>query len=270
MELKLKNPIVFFDLETTGVNVQKDRIVEICCVKVYPNGKEESKCRRINPEMPIPAEATAVHHITDDDVKNEPTFRQLAGSMRQFFDGCDIAGFNSNKFDVPMLIEEFHRAGVDLDLSKRKFVDVQNIYHKLEPRTLVAAYKYYCGKDLEDGISVGGQEVKAHSALADVTATYEVLKAQLDKYPDVLNNDIDELAEFSRRGNVLDFAGRMAYDDNGQAIFNFGKYKGRFVFDVFEHDPSYYDWMQRGDFAYDTKHKLAQLYVEYKQSKKKA
>lgn len=270
MKLNLKNPIVFFDLETTGVNIQKDRIVEICCVKVHPNGKEESRCRRINPEMPIPASASAVHHITDDDVKNEPTFRQVADSMRQFLEGCDLAGFNSNKFDVPMLIEEFHRAGVELDLSKRKLVDVQNIYHKLEPRTLVAAYKYYCGKDLENGISVDGQEVKAHSALADVTATYEVLKAQLDKYPDALNNDIGDLAEFSKRDNVVDFAGRMVYDANGKVVFNFGKYKGLPVFDVFGQDPSYYDWMQRGDFAYDTKHKLTQLYLEYKQSRKQA
>lgn len=270
MKLNLKNPIVFFDLETTGVNIQNDRIVEICCVKVSPNGKEESKCRRINPEMHIPEEATAVHHITDDDVKDEPTFRQIAVSLRQFLEGCDFAGFNSNKFDVPMLVEEFHRVGVDLDLSKRKFVDVQNIYHKLEPRTLVAAYKYYCGKDLEDGINVEGQDVKAHSALADVTATYEVLKAQLDKYPDVLTNDIGELAEFSKRGNVVDFAGRMAYNEDGQVVFNFGKHKGRPVFDVFKTEPSYYDWIQKGDFAYDTKHKLTQLYVEYKQSTKKS
>lgn len=268
MELNLKKPIIFFDLETTGTNILHDRIVEICCTKVHPNGKEESKCRRLNPEMPIPPEATAVHHITDDDVKDMPTFRQVANSMKQFFEGCDLAGFNSNKFDVPMLIEEFHRVGIDLDLSKCKLVDVQNIYHKLEPRTLVAAYKYYCHKDLEEGINVEGHDVKAHSALADVTATYEVLKAQLDKYPDILNNDIGELAEFSKRGNVVDFAGRMAYNDNGEIIFNFGKYKGRTVFDVFSQDPSYYDWMQRGDFSFDTKHKLTQLYLEFKQSRK--
>lgn len=266
MELSLSNPIIFFDLETTGTNIQSDRIVEISCVKVYPNGKEETKSRRINPEMHIPEEATAVHHISDEDVKNEPTFRQIAKSMKQFFEGCDLAGFNSNKFDVPLLVEEFHRAGLDLDLSKRKLVDVQNIYHKLEPRTLVAAYKYYCNKDLEAGIEVDGQEVCAHSAVADVAATYEVLKAQLDKYPDVLNNDIASLAEFSKRGNYLDFAGRFAYNENNEVVVNFGKYKGRLLTDVFRTDPSYYDWMQRGDFAYDTKHKLAQLYLEFKQA----
>lgn len=268
MQLNLNNPIIFFDLETTGTNIQKDRIVEICCTKVYPNGKEESKCRRLNPEMPIPKEATAVHHITDDDVKDQPTFRQVANSMKQFFEGCDLAGFNSNRFDIPMLIEEFHRAGIDFDISKRKLIDVQNIYHKLEPRTLVAAYKYYCHKDLEEGIHVEGQDVKAHSALADVTATYEVLKAQLDKYPDILKNDMGELAKFSSRDNVVDFAGRMIYNEDGQVVFNFGKYKGRKVFDIFKQDPSYYDWMQRGDFAYDTKHKLTLLYIQYKQSTK--
>lgn len=270
MKLNLKNPIIFFDLETTGTNIQHDRIVEICCTKVNPNGTEESKVRRLNPEMHIPEEATAVHHITDEDVKNEPTFRQVANSMKQFFEGCDLAGFNSNKFDVPMLIEEFHRAGIDFDLSKRKLVDVQNIYHKLEPRTLVAAYKYYCHKDLEEGINVEGQDVKAHSALADVTATYEVLKAQLDKYPDILKNDIEDLAEFSQRGKVVDFAGRMVYNDENQVVFNFGKHKGRLVFDVFKTEPSYYDWIQRGDFAYDTKHKLTQLYMEYKKSQKQS
>lgn len=268
MQLNLKNPIIFFDLETTGTNIQTDRIVEICCTKIHPNGKEESKVRRFNPECPIPAEATAVHHITDEDVKNEPTFRQVAKSMKDFFEGCDLAGFNSNRFDIPLLVEEFHRAGVDFDVSNRKMIDVQNIYHKLEPRTLVAAYKYYCGKDLEAGIEVKGQEVSAHSALADVTATYEVLKAQLDKYPDVLTNDMGALAEFSSRGKVVDFAGRMIYNENDEVIVNFGKYKGQRLFDVFKNDPSYYDWMQRGEFAWDTKHKLTQLYLQYKQSTK--
>lgn len=268
MKLSLNNPIVFFDLETTGTNVQHDRIVEISCVKVYPNGKEEMKSKRLNPEMHIPEEATAVHHITDDDVKDQPTFRQVAKSLKQFFEGCDIAGFNSNRFDVPVLVEEFHRAGIDFDLSRRKLVDVQNIYHKLEPRTLVAAYKYYCGKDLEGGIDIAGETLCAHSALADVVATYEVLKAQLDKYPDTLKNDINELSGFSKMGNFVDFAGRLAYDKDNRVVINFGKYKGRLLEEVFKQDPSYYDWMQRGDFPYDTKHKLTQLYVKYKQSEK--
>lgn len=270
MKLNLSNPIIFFDLETTGTNIQRDRIVEISCTKVFPNGTEECKCRRFNPEMPIPPEATAVHHITDDDVKDEPTFKQLAKSMKQFFEGCDLAGFNSNKFDIPLLVEEFHRAGIDLDLSKRKLIDVQNIYHKLEPRTLVAAYKYYCGKDLEAGINVDGKEVSAHSALADVAATYEVLQAQLDKYPDVLKNDVEALAEFSKRGNSVDFASRLVYDEEGRVVVNFGKYKGRLLDDIFKQDPSYYDWMQKGDFAYDTKHKLTQLYVQFKQREKQS
>lgn len=268
MKLNLNNPIIFFDLETTGTNILKDRIVEISCTKVFPNGDEEIKHRRINPEMHIPEEATAVHHISDDDVKDEPTFRQIAKSLYKYFEGCDIAGFNSNKFDVPLLVEEFHRAGIDIDLSKRKLIDVQNIYHKLEPRTLVAAYKYYCGKDLEAGIEVEGNEVSAHSAVADVQATYEVLMAQLDKYPDVLKNDVAALAQFSQRNNYVDFAERLVYNDQNEVVVNFGKYKGWKITDVFQRDPSYYDWIQRGDFAYDTKHKLAKLYVTYKQSNK--
>ncbi len=268
MKLNLNNPIIFFDLETTGTNPQKDRIVEISCIKVHLNGDEEIKHRRINPEMHIPEQASAVHHICDEDVKDEPTFKQVAKSMLQFFEGCDLAGFNSNRFDVPMLVEEFHRVGLTLDLSKRKLIDVQNIYHKLEPRTLVAAYKYYCGKDLEEGINVEGQEVKAHSAVADVQATYEVLMAQLDKYPDILQNNMAALAEYSKRGDFVDFAGRLAYNADGEVIVNFGKHNGKLLTDVFATDPSYYDWMQKGDFPYDTKHHLTQLYVAYKQSKK--
>ena len=193
MKLKLSRPIVFLDLETTGTDAAKDRIVEISLVKVHPNGDEEVKTRRINPGMPIPPAATAVHKITDEDVKDEPRFEQIAKSLAAYIDGCDLAGYNSNKFDIPVLAEEFLRAGVDIDLKKRRFVDVQNIFHKMEQRTLVAAYKFYCHKNLE----------KAHSAEADTLATYEVLKAQLDRYPE-LENDIDFLAKFTASSNVFD------------------------------------------------------------------
>ncbi len=198
MQLNLKNPIVFFDLETTGINISKDRIVEISYLKVFPNGDEEIKTRRVNPEMPIPAEATAVHGITDEDVAECPTFKTLAKSLAAQIEGCDLAGYNSNRFDIPLLAEEFLRAGVDIDLGKRKFVDVQTIFHKLEQRTLSAAYKFYCDKTLED----------AHSAEADTRATYEILKSQLDRYPD-LQNDVNFLSEFSCFTNNVDLAGRM-------------------------------------------------------------
>lgn len=189
MNLNLKKPIVFFDLETTGIDLSRDRIVEISLVKILPNGDQELKTRRINPEMPIPPEATAIHGITDEDVKDAPRFKEVAKSLAQYIEGCDLGGYNSNKFDIPMLVEEFLRADVDVDLKKRKFIDVQNIFHKMEQRTLIAAYKFYCGKDLEN----------AHSAEADIMATYEVLQAQLDRYPE-LQNDVDFLAAFSERG----------------------------------------------------------------------
>lgn len=282
MKLNLKNPIVFFDLETTGVNTLKDRIIEISCVKVMPNGDEERKVRRLKPieqvydaatrtmverVMHIPEESTAVHHITDDDVKDCPTFKQIAKGLAEYIKGCDLAGFNSNKFDIPMLVEEFYRVGIDIDLSKRKFIDVQNIYHKLERRTLVAAYKYYCGGDLEEGITLeSGEKVAAHAALADTIATYEVLKAQLDKYPDDLKNDVEMLAEFSKMNDNVDLAGRLVYNDKKVPTINFGKYKGQSIFDVFAKDPSYYDWMQKGDFSQETKHVLTKLLVEFKAS----
>ena len=193
MKLNLKNPLVFFDLETTGVNIATDRIVELCYIKVYPNGNEESKSMRINPEMHIPEASSAIHGIYDEDVKDCPTFKQIARELANAIEGCDLAGFNSNRFDIPMLAEEFLRAEVDFDMTRRKFIDVQNIYHKLERRTLSAAYKFYCGKDLEN----------AHSALADTQATYEVLQAQLDKYPNELQNDMQFLADFSRTDLVL-------------------------------------------------------------------
>ncbi|MCD7848438.1 MAG: 3'-5' exonuclease [Parabacteroides sp.] len=248
MQLNLKNPLVFFDLETTGINIVKDRIVEISFVKVHPNGKEESKTRRINPEMPIPPESTAIHGITDEDVKDCPTFKEIAKSLSAQIEGCDLAGYNSNRFDIPLLAEEFLRAGVDIDLNKRKFVDVQTIFHKMEQRTLAAAYKFYCDKSLEN----------AHTAEADTMATYEVLKAQLDRYPE-LQNDINFLSQYSSYGNNVDFAGRMVYNDKGEEVINFGKYKGRLVEEVLKNDPGYYSWIMNGDFPLNTKKMLTEI-----------
>ena len=248
MQIDLANPLVFFDLETTGVNISKDRIVEISYLKVWPNGKEESKTRRINPEMPIPNEATAIHGITDDDVKDCPKFKEIAKSLAAQIEGCDLAGFNSNRFDIPLLAEEFLRAEVDFDLNKRKFVDVQTIFHKMEQRTLAAAYKFYCNKDLES----------AHSAEVDTKATYEVLKAQLDRYPDLQNN-VKFLSEFSSFSNNVDFAGRMIYNEKGEEVINFGKYKGRLVTEILNIDPGYYSWIMNGDFALNTKKMLTEI-----------
>lgn len=248
MQLNLKNPIVFFDLETTGINIVKDRIVEISFVKVHPNGKEETKTRRINPEMPIPPESTAIHGITDDDVKDCPTFKEIAKSLAAQIEGCDLAGYNSNRFDIPLLAEEFLRAGIDMDLNKRKFVDVQTIFHKMEQRTLSAAYKFYCDKSLEN----------AHTAEADTMATYEILKAQLDRYPD-LQNDIDFLSKYSSFTNNVDFAGRMIYNEEGKEVINFGKYKGKLVEEVLKVDPGYYSWIMNGDFPLNTKKILTEI-----------
>ena len=254
MKINLCNPIIFFDLETTGLDVSTDRIVELCYIKVEPNGNEETCSMRINPERHIPEESSNIHGITDEDVKDCPTFKQVAAKLWHTFEGCDLAGFNSNKFDIPMIVEEFMRAGIDIDLSKRKFIDVQNIYHKMERRNLVAAYKFYCGKDLTD----------AHSAIADTKATYEVLQAQLDKYPDELQNDIQFLSDFSRMGNNIDFAGRFVYAEDGVTeMVNFGKYKGKTVKEVLAKDPSYYSWMMRGDFTMNTKQVLTKLKFKY-------
>lgn len=256
MELKLRRPIIFFDLETTGVDTSKDRIVEISLVKVMPDGEEIIKTRRLNPQMHIPAEATAIHGITDEDVKDCPTFAQIAKSLEQFMQGCDFGGFNSNRFDLPVLVEEFLRCGINVDFKKRKFIDVQNIFHKMEQRTLVAAYKFYCNKDLTE----------AHSAEADTLATYEVLKAQLDRYP-TLENDVNALAEFSARGETVDYAGRIVYDDKGNEVFGFGKYKGRSVSEVFATDPSYYTWMMNGDFPLYTKKVITEIRFREKNGK---
>ena len=249
MKLNLKNPIVFFDLETTGTNINSDRIVEICYLKVYPNGNEESKTMRINPEMHIPETSTAIHGIRDEDVADCPTFKQIAKELARAIEGADIAGFNSNRFDVPVLVEEFLRAGIDIDLGRRKFIDVQVIYHKLEQRTLSAAYKFYCGKNLED----------AHTAEADTRATYEVLKAQLDRYPDVLQNDVAFLSEYSTYSKNADFAGRIVYDDKGTEVFNFGKYKGMPVAEVLKKDTGYFGWIMNGDFTLNTKNVLTKI-----------
>lgn len=249
MKLNLKNPLVFFDLETTGTNINSDRIVEICYLKVYPNGNEESKTMRINPEMHIPEASSAIHGIYDADVADCPTFKDVAKKIASDIEGCDLAGFNSNRFDIPVLAEEFLRVGVDIDLMKHKFVDVQVIYHKLEQRTLSAAYKFYCDKNLED----------AHTAEADTRATYEVLKAQLDRYADVLENDINFLSNYSCYSRNVDFAGRIVYNDQDVEVFNFGKYKGVPVKEVLQKDPGYYSWIMQGDFTLNTKNVLTKI-----------
>ena len=253
MKLNLKRPIIFFDLETTGLDIAKDRIVELCYIRVEPNGNEEARSMRINPEMHIPEVASSVHGITDDDVKDCPTFADVAPQLAATFEGCDLAGFNSNRFDLPLLAEKFMKAGVNIDLSHVQAIDVQNIYHKLEKRTLAAAYKFYCGRDLEN----------AHSALADTQATYEVLQAQLDHYPNDLQNDVDFLAEFSRMNRNIDFAGRFVYDESGKELINFGKYKGKAIKDVLSRDPGYYSWIMQGDFTLNTKQVLTKLRLKY-------
>ena len=253
MELKLERPLAFFDLETTGVTVGADRIVEIAILKVHPEGKKEIKTYRVNPEVAIPEEVSAIHGITNTDVANEPTFEQLAPNLYLFLNDCDLAGFNSNKFDIPMLVEEFYRVGYDFDVMNRKWVDVQNIFHKMEQRTLVAAYKFYCQKELTD----------AHSAESDIKATYEVLLAQLDKY-DELENNVEFLHDFSRRGNHADLTGRLAYDSQKEVVFNFGKHKGKRVKDVLVEEPSYYSWMMKGDFSQTTKSILKSIRNEMK------
>lgn len=253
MELNLRNPLIFFDLETTGVNITKDRIVEISYIKVFPNGQEQEKTIRVNPGMPIPPEATAIHHITDEDVKDKPLFKDIAKDMSHVFEGCDIAGFNSNRFDIPLLMEEFLRAGVNFDISKRKFIDIQTIFHKMEQRTLVAAYKFYCNKDLND----------AHSASADTRATYEVLKAQLDRYSS-LENDVDYLSKFSSQNRNVDLAGRIVLNDQNVEVFNFGKYKGQPVEEVLRRDIGYFGWMMQGDFPQNTKNVLTNIKLRMK------
>ena len=248
MELHLKNPLIFFDLETTGTNIVSDRIVEFSYLKIFPNGKEESDTFLVNPTIPIPPKTTEIHGITDNDVKDAPTFPMLAKTLSKIFEGCDLAGYNSNKFDIPLLAEELLRAGINIDLKKHKFIDVQVIFHKKEQRTLSAAYKFYCHAELAD----------AHSAEADTRATFEVLKAQLDKYSD-LKNDVEELSKFSSHNRNADFVGRIIYDENGVEHFNFGKYKGKRVEDVLQKDPAYYGWIMNNEFPLYTKKVLTNI-----------
>ena len=252
MKLNLEKPIIFFDLETTGTNIIQDRIVEISYLKIMPNGAERTYTQRINPGMPIPEASTLIHGITDDDVKECPAFKEVGKEIARDFEGSDIAGFNSNRFDIPMLAEEFLRAGINIDLSRHRLIDVQVIFHKMEERTLSAAYKFYCGKQLDN----------AHSAEADARATYEVLMAQLDRYPDVLKNNMQFLSEFSSFTRNVDFAGRIIRNDKGEEVFNFGKYKDMPLIEVFERDPGYYSWILQGDFPLNTKQVLTRIKLQ--------
>ncbi|MGF1559359.1 MAG: exonuclease domain-containing protein [Flavobacteriaceae bacterium] len=248
MELKLTRPICFFDLETTGTNVAKDRIVEIAILKVFPNGNKESKTWLVNPEMKIPPDSTAVHGITDEKVAGEPTFKRLSKEIYAMIKDCDLGGFNSDRFDIPLLAEEMLRAGVDFDMKNTVSVDVQTIFHKMEKRSLEAAYKFYCDKDLTD----------AHSAEADTLATYEVLLSQLDRYPD-LENNVKKLAEFSSHKRTVDFAGFIVLDDDDEEVFGFGKHKDKKVQDVLEKEPGYFSWLLNADFPLYTKKVLTQI-----------
>ncbi|MDP1727901.1 MAG: 3'-5' exonuclease [Bacteroidota bacterium] len=252
-KLNLKRPLIVFDLETTGISISNDRVVEIACIKIFPDGTEEVRVERVNPQIPIPPEVTAIHGISDADVADKPTFAMLAKDLSVFMKGCDFAGFNSNKFDFPMLVEEFLRAGVEFDAENRKFVDAQRIFHTMEPRNLNAAYKFYCNKPLEN----------AHSAEADTRATYEVLKAQIQHYPE-LENNLDFLCKFSGQNNNVDLAGRMVFNAAGKEVFNFGKHRGKLVEDILKTDTGYYKWMLDGDFSLDTKRRLTLIKLRSK------
>ena len=248
MNLELNRPIVFFDLETTGINIATDRIVEISILKVFPNGNKESKTWLVNPEVKIPKEASDIHGITNEKVANEPTFKELAPKVHELIKGCDLAGFNSNRFDVPLLAEEMLRAEVDFDLTNIKFVDVQTIFHKKEQRTLSAGYQFYCNKELEG----------AHSAEADTNATYEILLAQIEKYDDI-GNTVNELSAYSSHQKRADFAGFIQFNDNDIEIFTFGKYKNRTVLEVLAENPGYYNWIMNADFPLYTKKVLTNI-----------
>jgi DNA polymerase-3 subunit epsilon len=251
MQLQLKRPLVIFDIESTGISISKDRIVELAYIKLMPDGERLSKTMRYNPQMPIPHEVSLIHGIYDEDVKDCPAFADKAKELAAEFEGCDFGGFNSNKFDFPMLVEEFLRAAVEFDSDSRKFVDAQRIFHMMEQRTLTAAYKFYCNKNLED----------AHSAAADTQATLEVLLAQIERYPQ-LKNDVETLHQISGQSKNVDLAGRIVFDDKQQPVFNFGKHKGKAVAGVLKFEPSYYQWMMDGDFPLDTKRKMTQLYIK--------
>lgn len=247
MALQLQKPLAFIDLETTGTNLGSDRIVEIAIVKIGRDFSRQVKRKLVNPEMPIPLASSEIHGITDDMVKDAPTFRQVANELKQFLDNCDLGGYNSNRFDIPLLVEEFLRTGIDFDMNNRKLLDVQRIFHLMEQRTLSAAYKFYCQKNLES----------AHSAEADATATWEVLEAQLERYPQ-LGDTVDSIVKFTGEDQIVDFARRFIFV-NGVETFNFGKHKGRPVVDVLKAEPQYYDWMMKGDFPLHTKQKLTEI-----------
>lgn len=269
MKLNLKRPLAFFDIESTGTNLGVDRIVELSVIKLQPDGSEDVKTWRVNPDMPIPLESSLIHGIYDEDIKDEPVFKAIAGAVAEFIGVSDLAGYNSNKFDIPMLMEEFLRAGVVFDLDSRHFVDVQNIFHQMEQRTLKAAYQFYCDKQI----------VNAHSAEADTRATMEVLLAQIEKYENVewedkkgnksipVVNDIEALHHFTNLNRPVDFAGRMVYNENGEETFNFGKHKGKAVEDVLKIEPSYYSWMMQGEFPLYTKKKLEEIYNRWNTKK---
>ena len=270
MNLILKRPLAIFDLETTGVNISSDRIVEISILKITPEGEETVKTIRINPEIPIPEESSMFHGIYDEDIKDAPTFKAVAETLAAFIGDADLAGYNSNKFDIPMLMEEFLRAGIDFSLDGRLFIDIQNIFHQMEQRTLKAAYQFYCGKVLDN----------AHNAEADVRATYEVLKSQLDRYDKVewedkagnksipVVNDMEALHRFTNLTRPVDFAGRMVFNEQGEEVFNFGKHKGRAVEAVFAMEPSYYSWMMQGDFPLYTKKCLDKIWQRFRAKQK--
>ncbi|MBI2730319.1 MAG: 3'-5' exonuclease [Sphingobacteriales bacterium] len=247
MPLQLTRSIAFIDLETTGTNFGTDRIVEIAIIKIHPDGTKQVKQKLINPEMPIPAGATDIHGITDDMVKEAPVFRQVANEIKQFIENCDLGGYNSNRFDIPLLMEEFLRVPLDIEMKGRRMVDAQKIFHMMEQRTLSAAYKFYCNKTLED----------AHSAEADATATWEILEAQLERYPQI-GNTVDAVVKFTGEDSIVDFARRFIME-NGREVFNFGKHKGRPVEEVLKTEPQYYDWMMKGDFPLHTKQKLTEI-----------
>lgn len=246
--LQLTHPLVFLDLETTGVNLSSDRIVEIAMIRIHPDGTRQVKRKLINPEMPIPKASSDVHGITDEMVKDAPTFKQAGNEIKQFLENCDLGGYNSNRFDIPLLMEEFLRSGLEVNLSERKMVDVQHIFYSMEPRTLSAAYKFYCNQEL----------INAHSAEADIQATVDVLMAQLERYPK-LGNTVESILGVIGEDRVIDYARRFVYDDKGIEVFNFGKYKGQAICEVLKREPHYYDWMMRGDFPLHTKQKLTEL-----------
>lgn len=247
-KLNLKRPLAFIDLETTGINLSTDKIIEIAIIKILPDGSSAAKIKRINPGIPIPKESSDIHGIRDEDVKDAPVFKEVANELRQFLDNCDLAGYNSNRFDIPLLVEEFLRAGQNFDITERKLIDVQRIFHLMEKRNLEAAYQFYCSKDLEN----------AHSAEADARATYEILEAQLGRYESLVN-DIEALAQFTAEEDFIDL-GRRFIRKNGEPFFNFGKYKGRPVKAVLREEPQYYDWMMKADFSLHTKQKLSEIF----------